>query len=65
MSGVSDATVGRAVATMRGEGLSKNCKSKSNQKAIDLQASAELRRQTRRLAARQIPQFSWSRVKRL
>ena len=62
VSGVSDTTEGRDDATMRGKGLFKNCKSKSNQKAIDLQASAELRRQTRRLAARQIHQFSWSRV---
>ena len=58
VSGVSDATEGRDDAAMRGEGPAKKSKSKSNRKTKDLQASAELRRHTRRLAARQILQLS-------
>jgi hypothetical protein len=42
---------------MRGEGPAKKSKRKNNKQAKDLQARAELRRQTRRLAARQIHQL--------
>ena len=64
VSGVSDATEGRDDATMRGEGPAKKSKRKSNRKTKDLQASAELRRHTRRLAARQILQLSCTAAER-